>query len=175
MCVNTLLTCSYPHHEPVASIIFDPAKKDSWKICDRTQPWGRLSCGALEVHHSISYARTTVSFNSLLKHAGNPDLISRQVVAPKSDAKVEPKFAGAGYMETAICEWCTAVLKLHAHKFKSVQDDATKMIEKLETAMDAAENLRDLDKNIAKMEATIETLKVDAWLERKKAMENAKV
>jgi len=78
-------------------------------------------------------------------------------------------------VETAICEWCTAVLNLHAHKFKSVQDDAKKMIDKLETAMDAAESLRELDRNIANMEATLETLKADAWIERKKAMENVEV
>ena len=175
MCVNTLLACSYPHRAPVASIIFDPAKKNSWKTCDRPQPWGQLSCGVLEVHHSISYARTTISFTSLLEHAGNPDLISPQGVAPSSSANVKPTLAGAGYVETAICEWCTAVLNLHAHKFKSVQDDAKKMIDKLETAMDAAESLRELDRNIANMEATLDTLKADAWIERKKAMENVEV
>ena len=172
MCINTLLACSYPHHEPVASIIFDPTKKDSWQICDRTQPWGRLSCGALEVHHSISYARTTVSFNSLLEHAGKPNLIPTPVSTPSSPSSIDPNLTGAGYVETAICQWCTAVLKLHAHKFKSVQEDAKKMVEKLEKAMDTSPKLKELDKKIVEMEVALETLRADAWLERKEAMEN---
>lgn len=60
---------------------------------------------------------------------------------------------------------------MHAHKFKSVQEDAKKMINKLEKAMDADTKLRALDKKIMEMEASLETLRSDAWLQRKKAME----
>lgn len=172
MCINILLSCSYPHHEPVASVIFDPAKKDSWKICDRPQPWGRLSCGALEVHHSISYARTTISFNTLLEHANKPNLIPTPISTPSSPSSIDPNLAGAGYVETAICQWCTAVLNMHAHKFKSVQQDAKKVIDKLEKAMDTEPKLRDLDKKIVEMEAALETMRADAWIERKQVMEN---
>jgi hypothetical protein len=171
MCINTLTACSYPHHEPVASIIFDPSKKDSWKVCDRNQPWGRLSCGELEVHHSITYARTTVSFNSLLDHASKPDLVPTPDSAPRSPAIVDPNVPTTGFIETAKCQWCTAVLHMHAHKFKSVQEDAKKAIDKLEGVMDTDEKLRDLDEKIKEAEAALDTLRADAWLERKRVME----
>ena len=171
MCVNTLAACSYPHHEPVAAIIFDPAKKDSWQICDRTQPWGRLSCGALEVHHSISHTRSTISYTTLLEHAGNPNLIPTPVSAPSSPTNIDPNLAGAGYVETAKCQWCTAVLNMHAHKFKSVQEEAKQAVHNLEQAMNTDTKLRVMDQKIKEMESSIETMRSDAWLQRKKAME----
>lgn len=171
MCINTLKACSYPHHDTVASIIFDPAKKDSWEVCDRNQPWGRLSCGALEVHHSISYTRSTISYDSLLEYANIPNLVPTPDSAPRSPGIIDPNLKTAGYVETAKCQWCTAVLNLHAHKFKSVQEDAKKKIDELEGVMDRDEKLRAIDEKIKTAEAVLDTLRADAWLERKRIME----
>lgn len=171
MCINTLKACSYPHHDPVASIIFDPAKKDSWQICDRPQPWGRLSCGELEVHHSISYARSTISYTVLLEHAKHPNLIPTPDSTPGSPASIDPALAGVSYVETAKCQWCSAVLKMHAHKFKAVQEEAKQAVNKLEVAMDTDTKLRMQDQKIKEMEGALETMRADAWLQRKMAME----
>lgn len=60
---------------------------------------------------------------------------------------------------------------MHAHKFKSVQEDAKKRVDKLETAMDANLKLRLMDRKIRENESTLATMRADAWLQRKKAME----
>ncbi|OAG39639.1 hypothetical protein AYO21_06107 [Fonsecaea monophora] len=166
MCRITLHICPYPDHDPVSSLIFNPKNGPLWEICNRPRPWGRLSCGTLEVEHSKHLHRSGTSLSS------NNTQITNSCKAEKREAHNQdlmlgdpntPRATSGAQLPGNHCKWCTAVLRLTATKSKEMQKLAQKDIADVERKMGDNAELRKMHEDIATKEQELNRLKHDAW------------
>ncbi|KIW28418.1 uncharacterized protein PV07_08085 [Cladophialophora immunda] len=172
MCRIKLHICPYPDHDPVSSLIFNPKNGPLWELCNNPRPWGRLSCGKLEVEHPKQLTRsgaplsspnptTTDSCNSeqCEKHKQEfPEGHGPVLVNP-----IAPMAAGEARPLGKPCKWCTAVLRLAATKSKEMQKLAQTEIAEVERKMSEDSELRKMHKEIADREQELNRMRHSAW------------
>ncbi|KIY02712.1 uncharacterized protein Z520_01177 [Fonsecaea multimorphosa CBS 102226] len=172
MCRIKLHICPYPDHDPVSSLIFNPKNAHRWELCDNPRPWGRLSCGRLEVEHPkhLTRARTPLSSKTApttgshhpkqhemhkqdISTAGNEPLLN-DTVAPAAADEV---------LQGEPCKWCTAVLRLVATKSKEMQKLAREEIAEVERKIGDDAELKKMHEEIADREQELNGMRHDAW------------
>lgn len=174
MCRYTLHICPYPDHDPIAALIFNPTKAETWECCDRPKPWGRLSCGNLSIEHPTNITAPAIC------------LSPRRILAPRSNTTTErendkqvasfnhkkPTPAEIPSTTTneeevkllgASCVLCTTVLKLVSTKSKETQNTARQSLSELESVMNNSPELRKMQKELTDKITELEGLRHEAW------------
>ncbi|KIW11077.1 hypothetical protein PV08_10376 [Exophiala spinifera] len=191
MCFYKLQTCPYPHQDPLAALTFDREKDREWVPCNLGKPWGRLSCGKLVIEHPIgldtsptaSHAHSINLVEDILRfRSGNS--VENQVNGEEEHTKtpirkrhsssdtIVPMVCVGGdgthearetYDQSALCKWCTAVMKIVALKSREVQGEARREVAQLEGIMDGNPALRQLQRDIMNVERELDVLRQQAW------------
>ncbi|OAP58719.1 hypothetical protein AYL99_07809 [Fonsecaea erecta] len=166
MCQIKLPVCPYPAHDPVSSLLFNPKNAPWWEVCDKPRPWGRLSCGGLEVYHpehlTQSENNPTVDLDTAEQHekpnqepAGHESTL-QNLIKP-GDAHQER------FQQKPCCKWCTAVLRLAATKSKEMQKLAREEMAEVEKKMGDDAELRKMREEIASREQELDRMRHRAW------------
>ncbi|KEF62357.1 uncharacterized protein A1O9_00329, partial [Exophiala aquamarina CBS 119918] len=173
MCRYTLSTCPYPDHDPIAALIFNPNKAETWHACDEPKPWGRLSCGNLSIEHPAYPTATAICLlptrilapRSNTIECGN-EKRERSFIDVKPSSSRTPAIAANGdevKPQSAQCLLCTTVLKLVSTKSKELQNTARQSLAELEEAMSNNAEVRKMQKAVMDKMMELETLRRETW------------
>lgn len=177
MCRYALETCPYPDQDPIAALIFEPNKLKLWETCELPTAWGRLSCGNLVIQHPLFVTERVMStpvkailatrsnlpsesdscHKTDLAHVPHPSIDNTHVAVNSTKTQIKPT------RETAVCAWCTAVMKFAATKSNEVRALAQKSLDEIEMIMDTSEELRAIQRDIYIKTEELNSLKHAAW------------
>ncbi|KAK5057631.1 hypothetical protein LTR84_011632 [Exophiala bonariae] len=174
MCRYTLHICPYPDHDPIAALIFNPAKAGLWEHCDKPKPWGKLSCGNLSIVHPTNMTSSTVWLSPppvLAPRDNNVGSIGNEkhTAATKSVdhtaieiTEITPNDEEV-ILDDEPCVLCSTVLKLVSTKSKELQEIARQALVEFESIMNKNLELRKMQETINVKAAEMESMRHETW------------